>query len=374
VTVRLAARAGTAESRMRQALHEMTAGTPVIVVDDQTEGEEGFIAMPADAATTGRVAFFVRHSSGLLCVAMSGAECDRLRLPPMAGVAPDSVSLAACVTVDAVAGVTTGISAHDRATTVALLASGEASAEDFTRPGHVMPVRAADGGVLRRPGVAEAVADLAQAAGRQPAGLFAALVSTHRPTEVAQGAELHEFAAEHGLVLISVSDLIEYRRTREPLVTRQANTRLPLGSRDTRVVGYRGSIDGAEHVAVAFGEPARAEDFPVYVHTECLTGDVFQSVSCRCRDLLDCALATIASEGRGAVIYLRPSSGPTESVLLCGERVEDDPSVPFVVAHIVQDLGVSSVRLLWDHSPCRAALQAMGLPTRIQRSAVAAVS
>lgn len=367
---------GTAGARAQRALTAMTSGTSVIMIDDQAEESTGFLVMPAEAATTSAVAFFVRHSSGFLCVALPRNECERLRLPTMIGSTDDPSGLTACVTVDAANGVSTGISAHDRARAVTLLGNPTSSHDDFTRPGHVIPVQTADGGVLRRAGIAEAAADLAHAAEGRPVALFAALVSVSRPTELASGTELGGFADTHGLVTVSVSDLSAFRMSREPLVSRQAAARLPLRAGDVRTVGYHGVVDDAEHVALLTGEPADVEDVPVYVHQECLIGDVFGSLRCGCRYQLDSAVATIVGEGCGVVVYLRSTVRDTECGSLDRTRSQDSsvPFMPAVAAHILEDLGARSIRLLEDDAEQRTALQDRGLPTRIHGLAVAAIS
>nr|WP_063920885.1 3,4-dihydroxy-2-butanone-4-phosphate synthase [Nocardia mikamii] len=351
----------------------MAAGSPVVLVDDRTSASDGYLIMAAEAATTSTVAFFITHSSGLLCVALPKPDCDRLAIPAMAGAASDSGAFNACVAVDAASGISTGISAHDRARTASMLADPASSADDFTRPGHVIPVQTSPDGVLRRNNVAEAASDLAAAAGCRPVALFAALVSQRRPTDVAQGSELNEFAEIHRLVTISISDVIAYRMSVDPLVSRLATARLPLRAGATRMLGYRGSIDGAEHVAVVTGEPAAAENVPVYVHQECLTGDVFGSSECGCRQRLERAVVTIASAGCGVVIYLRPLEGGTQCDLVHQPR-QRDRWLSYVAANIAQDIGVRSVCLLEDNAGDRAAFQDRGLPTHMHELAVAAIA
>ncbi|WP_410612529.1 3,4-dihydroxy-2-butanone-4-phosphate synthase [Amycolatopsis sp. lyj-109] len=268
----------------------------------------------------------------------------------MAGAAHSPDRFEACVTVDAAAGITTGISAHDRARTVALLAGTDSSGRDFTRPGHVIPVRHAAGGVLRRPGAAEAAADPARAAGRRPAALFAALVGLGRPTELAGPAELTEFARDHGLAAVSTGDLITHRLSLDPLVTRHATTRFPVRPDTMRAIGYAGALDGAEHLALVAGAPAGADDVPVYVHRECPAGDLPGWLRCECGHRLDTALTTIAAEGCGIVVYLKPKSGFAEEQFLSA-----------VAANIVQDLDVRSVRLPADQEPHRSAFRLRGL-------------
>lgn len=339
-----------------RAVTAMAAGEPVVLVDEHAPA--GFLVAAAETVTTGVIAFLVRHSSGLLCVSLPGAECDRLGLPPMSGAGHAPARFAACVTVDAATGITTGISAHDRARTVALLAGADTSESDFRRPGHVIPVRHAAGGVLRRGGAAEAAADLAQAAGKRPAAVFAALVGLGRPTELAGPDELAGFARAHGLATVSTSDLIAHRLSRDPLVTRRAVTRLPPRTDTMSAIGYAGAVDGAEHLALVTGAPAGADDVPVYVHRECAAADVSGWLRCECRQRLDTALTTITAGGCGIVVYLRPPSRPA------AEAPAEEQLLPAVAANIVQDLGVRSVRLLAGREPHRTAFRLRGLPTR----------
>ncbi|QKV80222.1 3,4-dihydroxy-2-butanone-4-phosphate synthase [Amycolatopsis sp. Hca4] len=329
------------------ALAAVAAGEPVVLVDDHAPA--GFLVAAAETVTTAVTAFLVRHSSGLLCVSLPGAECDRLDLPPM----PGASRFEACVTVDAATGITTGISAHDRARTAALLAAAGSTGHDFTRPGHVIPVRHAAGGVLHRRGVAEAAADLARAAGRRPAALFAALVGLSRPTELAGPPELARFAEDHGLAAVSVGDLVTHRLSRDPLVTRRATT--GAVSDLVRAVGYTGAFDGAEHLALVTGSPAGADDVPVYVHRECPAGDVPGWLRCACRPGLDTALTAITAEGCGVVVHLKPNR------FRAGESGEEE-FLSAVAAVIVQDLGVRSVRLPAGQEAHRAAFELRGVP------------
>ncbi|WP_410638546.1 3,4-dihydroxy-2-butanone-4-phosphate synthase [Amycolatopsis sp. lyj-346] len=356
------ARAAT-ESPIDRALAAVTAGEPVVLVDDHAPEPAGFLVAAAESVTTRVTAFLVRHSSGLLCVSLPGSECDRLGLPPMSAAGHAPPRFEACVTVDAATGITTGISAHDRARTAALLASADSSGSDFTRPGHLIPVRHAAGGVLRRRGVAEAAADLARAAGRRPAALFAAMVGLSRPTELAAPAELTGFAGAHGLAVVSLGDLIAHRLSLDPLVTRRATTGWPARTDTMHAIGYAGAFDGAEHLALVTGTPAGADDVPVYVHRECPAGDVPGWPRCECRRRLDSALTTITAEGCGIVVYLKPGSRPEEPS--APARLAEEQLLSSVAANIVQDLGARSVRLPAGQEPHRTAFRRRGLPARV---------
>src|ERR671916_3474338 len=269
-----------------QAIAEVAAGRPVIVVDDEERENEGDLVFAATRATSELLAFMVRYTSGYICVALTGDDCDRLDLPPMYHTNQDKRGTAYTVTVDAREGVSTGISAADRAHTIRLLAGADTTSADLARPGHIVPLRAKDGGVLRRPGHTEAAVDLARLAGLRPAGTLCEIVSEKDPTGMARGDELRVFADEHGLCLISIADLIAYRKRFDKLVERVAEAIVPLAPGTFTAVGYRSSYDEREHVAFVYGDinsedgAGPGEDVLVRVHSECLTGDVFGSLRC----------------------------------------------------------------------------------------------
>ncbi|BBG03752.1 MULTISPECIES: 3,4-dihydroxy-2-butanone-4-phosphate synthase [Pseudonocardia] len=327
-----------AEERVRAALAAIAAGEPVVVVDDADREDEGDLIFAAALATPSLVAFTVRHTSGFICVALPDDECDRLDLPPMHHRDGDRFRTAYRVTVD-LAGTGTGISASSRAATIAALAAPSSVPRDFVRPGHVVPLRARPGGVLTRPGHTESAVDLARLAGLPPVGALCEIVSTERPGTMARGTELTRFAAEHGLALVSVDDIIRYRLRTEAQVERVVTTALPTEHGHFRAVGYRGT-DGAEHVALIAGElDDITADTPVHVHVECLSGDVLRATSCACGRSLTEAMARFAAEGRGIITYLRPVGG----VRACG--LQSDPAVsglsgqlPIVAEWILADL------------------------------------
>src|ERR1700733_7850535 len=251
------------------AIKAIAAGRPVIVVDDEDRENEGDLIFAAELATPELVAFMVRYTSGYICVPLPEDEADRLELPPMYHTNQDKRGTAYAVTVDARSGVTTGISAADRSHTIRLLASAETQPTDLSRPGHVVPLRAKAGGVLRRPGHTEASIDLAVLAGLRPAGVLCEMVNDDGTMQ--RRGDLEKFAAEHDLVLISIADLVAFRRHREKQVERGVETRLPTEHGDFTAVGYRTDVDGGEHVALVFGELGDGEDVLVRVHSECLT-------------------------------------------------------------------------------------------------------
>lgn len=304
--------------RVHAALTAIAAGEPVVVVDDVDRENEGDLVFAAALASPQLMAFTVRHTSGFVCVALSGEACDRLGLSPMHHTNQDRHNTAYQVTVD-LRGTGTGISAAARARTVAALASPGSRPDHFTRPGHVVPLRAREGGVLTRPGHTEAAVDLARIAGLPPAGALCEIVSQDRPSEMARGVELERFAKEHDLVLLSVGDLARYRRLTEPRVRRVVETALPTGHGDLRAVGYLDLVDGGEHLAVVAGP--LDDDAAVHVHVECLVGDVLRSTGCSCRRQLDAALGDL-SAGDGTVIYLRPAG----RLRTCGD-LDDDLTV-----------------------------------------------
>src|SRR5881398_570471 len=247
-------------STIDEAVAAVKAGRPVVVVDDADRENEGDLIFAAELATPELVAFMVRHTSGFICVPLAAEDCDRLELPPMYHTNQDRRGTAYTVTVDAREGVSTGISASDRAHTIRLLADPDSTAADFSRPGHVVPLRAKDGGVLRRPGHTEAAVDLAVLAGLRPAGVLCEMVSEKDPIGMARTDELRVFADEHDLALISIADLIAYRRRFDKLVTREASARVPLRYGEFTAHGYASTYDNREHVAFVMGDIGDGED------------------------------------------------------------------------------------------------------------------
>jgi 3,4-dihydroxy 2-butanone 4-phosphate synthase/GTP cyclohydrolase II len=320
--------------RVLDAIAAIAAGRPVVVADDADRENEGDLIFSALHATPKLVAFTVRHTSGFLCVALPEEECDRLALPPMHHRTDDRFGTAYRVTVDRV-GVGTGISASARARTIAALASPDSGPGDFTRPGHVVPLMARAGGVLHRPGHTEAAVDLARLAGLPAAGALCEIVSQDRPGHMARGAELVRFAAAHDLVHLSIADLVAYRRQSESPIRQVAATALPTTYGRFQAVGYENMLNGAQHIALLAGPVDDSRDVPVHVHTECLTGDVLRSTSCRCGRALDDAMKRFTAQGRGVLVYLRPAGPPRACDLFPARDDERD-----VVRWILADLGV----------------------------------
>ena len=362
-----------------RAIAELAAGRAVLVIDDEDRENEGDLIFAAQLATPELVAFMVRYTSGYICVPITEGNADRLDLPPMFRVNQDRRGTAYTVTVDAREGITTGISASDRAHTIRMLADPATTSADLSRPGHIVPLRARDGGVLRRPGHTEAAVDLARLAGLAPAGVLCEVVSEKDPSGMARADELRTFADEHGLALISISDLIAYRRRSEKLVERVATARVPLRYGEFNAVGYSSSYDNREHVAFVFGEIGDGEDVLVRVHSECLTGDVFGSLRCDCGPQLDAALAAVAREGRGVVLYVRGHEGRGIGLLhkLQAYQLQDlgsdtlDANLELGLpadardygtgAQILVDLGIHTMRLLSNNPAKRAGLEGYGL-------------
>ncbi len=361
------------------AVSQIAAGRAVLVVDDEDRENEGDLIFAAELATPELVAFTVRYSSGLICVPMTGEDCDRLGLPPMYHTNQDRKGTAYTVSVDAKEGVTTGISAYDRALTMRVLADPRSTVDDLTRPGHVLPLRAREGGVLVRPGHTEASVDLARLAGLQPVAGICEIVSSTSVGEMARLPELKEFAHEYGLALISIADLVAYRRAREIQVTRIADARLPLPQGDFRAVGYLSTVTRRELVALVHGDIADGDDVLVRVHSECLTGDVLGSLRCDCGPQLHAALDAVVAEGRGVVLYIRGHEGRGIGLLdkLRAYELQDtgadtvDANLALGLpsdsreygtgAQVLADLGIKSMRLLTNNPAKRAGLEGYGL-------------
>ncbi|WP_167109523.1 bifunctional 3,4-dihydroxy-2-butanone-4-phosphate synthase/GTP cyclohydrolase II [Amycolatopsis granulosa] len=364
---------------IEKAIADIAAGRPVVVVDDEDRENEGDLIFAAEKATPELLAFMVRYTSGYVCVALTEGDCNRLDLPPMYHTNQDQRGTAYTVTVDAAEGITTGISAADRAHTIRLLADPKSQASDFRRPGHVVPLRAKEGGVLRRPGHTEASVDLARMAGLHPAGVLCEIVSQKDEGDMARREELEIFAADHDLQIITIADLIAYRRRHEKQVERVAEARIPLAAGEFRAVGYDSLLDGIEHVAFVYGEIGDGEDILVRVHSECLTGDVFGSLRCDCGPQLEAALQIVADEGRGIVLYIRGHEGRGIGLLhkLQAYQLQDlgadtvDANLALGVpadardygtgAQILCDLGVRSMRLLTNNPAKRIGLEGYGL-------------
>ena len=364
------------------ALAEVAAGRPVIVVDDEDRENEGDMIMAADAVTPEWMAFIVRHTSGLVCVPMTGAALERLQIPAMVHQNEDRMETAFAVSVDARSEVSTGISASDRAHTARLLADPQTEAGDLVRPGHLLPLRAREGGVLVRAGHTEAAVDLARLAGREPVGVIAELVEDDG--SMRRAPSCRAFADEHHLAMISIADLREYRRRKEELVRRVVTARMPTRHGVLTAVGYADQQGREGHLALVAGLDAEGrfpdgEDVLVRVHSECLTGEVLGSSRCDCGPQLDASIEQIATAGRGVVVYLRGHEGRGIGLLakLQAYALQDqgldtvdantelglpvDAREYRAAADILTDLGVVSIRLLTNNPTKVEAMRRHGL-------------
>ena len=289
---------------IEQAIADIHAGKFVIVADDEDRENEGDLICAAQLVTPEMVNFMIRKAGGLICLALTGDRVDGLGLSPMAEANPDEYRTAYTVSIDASPryGVTTGISAQDRATTIRVAVDPAAIPSDLRHGGHVFPLRAREGGVLQRVGHTEAAVDLARFAGLLPSGVVCEILN--EDGTASRRPQLERFAEEHGIVFVTVAQLVAYRLKSERLVHRVADARLPTEHGTWRIVGYKNDVDVHEHVALVYGDVAEAEDVLVRIHSKCLTGDVFHSLRCDCGWQLDKAMEMIAAEGRGVIVYL----------------------------------------------------------------------
>jgi 3,4-dihydroxy 2-butanone 4-phosphate synthase/GTP cyclohydrolase II len=363
--------------RVEAAVAAIAQGEFVVVADDEDRENEGDLIIAADAVTVEKIAFMVRHTSGLICVGITNERADELQLPLMVAQNTEAMGTAFTVSIDLLAGNSTGISAADRARTIQALADPGVRPEEFARPGHIFPLRARLGGVLRRPGHTEASVDLARLARRYPAGALCEIVN--EDGSMARGADLTEFAERHGLVYVTVSDLVAYRRRFEPLIEPVGMARIPTRHGDFKAHAYRSLLDNVEHVAFVRGTIVGSENVLVRVHSECLTGDVIGSLRCDCGPQLDAAMALIAEEGTGVVVYLRGQEGRGIGLghKLRAYELQDwghdtvDANIALglpvdsrdygVGAQILSDLGVTTMRLLTNNPAKYGGLASYGL-------------
>jgi 3,4-dihydroxy 2-butanone 4-phosphate synthase/GTP cyclohydrolase II len=363
---------------IEEAVAAIGAGRMVVVVDDEDREDEGDLIISAEHATPEAMGFFVRHTSGLICASITNARADELDLPLMVERNTEAQRTAFTVTVDYRVGTTTGISAQDRSATARALVDSRTGPDDLARPGHLHVLRARDGGVLKRAGHTEAAVDLARMAGLAPAGVLCEIV-TEDGMGMARRDDLEAFATAHDLPLITIADLIRYRRQTERLVRRTAEARLPTEFGDFRCIAYQSVLDGETHLAFVMGEPAGEPNVLVRVHSECLTGDVFGSRRCDCGAQLHGALRRIASDGLGVVVYLRGHEGRGIGIAhkLRAYELQDggldtvDANVELglpvdsreygIGAQILVDLGVTTMRLMTNNPAKRGGLEGYGL-------------
>ncbi|KAK7318652.1 hypothetical protein RJT34_03357 [Clitoria ternatea] len=353
-------------SSIPEAIDDIGQGKLVIVVDDEDRENEGDLIMAASMVTPEAIAFIVKHGSGIVCVSMKGEDLERLQLPLMVTQKNNEEKLctAFTVTVDAKRGTTTGVSAQDRATTILALASRNSGPDDFNRPGHVFPLKYREGGVLRRAGHTEASVDLAVLAGLEPAAVLCEIVDDDG--SMARLPKLRQLAVQENLKIISIADIIRYRRKKEKLVECDSAALIPTMWGPFKAYCYRSCLDGIEHVAMVKGEIGDGHDILVRVHPGCLVGDIFGATSCQCGNQLTLALKQIEAQGRGVLLYLRAHEGrgiglghmvrahdldDDKNENYEGLQLPGDSSDPGIGPQILRDLGVHTIRLLTTKYP-----------------------
>ncbi|MGA3023900.1 MAG: 3,4-dihydroxy-2-butanone-4-phosphate synthase [Bryobacteraceae bacterium] len=343
------------------ALEEFRAGRMVVVVDDEDRENEGDLTIAAEKITPEIVNFMVTHARGLICLALAPELCDKLALPQMTPHNTSQFGTAFCESIDAAEGVTTGISAADRAHTIRVAMLPETRPSDLARPGHVFPLRAREGGVLVRAGQTEAAVDLARLAGFSPGGVICEIMNPDG--SMARAPQLDAFCAHHGLAMITVADLIRHRLRHERSIVRESEACLTSAAGEFRVVTYRSKIDNERHLALVHGEVAGREHVLVRMQSHCLAGNVLGGLDCDCRDLIERAAERMVREGGGVIVYLhqtrpgfrdhRPLTSPDRQLALQHENG--------LGAQILSDLGLHRISLLTNHPRKVVGLEAFGI-------------
>jgi 3,4-dihydroxy 2-butanone 4-phosphate synthase/GTP cyclohydrolase II len=370
--------AGLMFDTVQQAVAAVGRGEIVVVTDDENRENEGDLIMAAEAATPEKIAFFLQHTSGVICTALTDARANALELPLMVADNQEAHGTAFTVTVDLAYDITTGISASDRAKTIRALADPTAGPARFVRPGHVFPLRSRPGGVIKRAGHTEAAADLARLAGLQPAGVLCEVV-TEDKSGMARGTELEALARRHHLPMTSIAELVRHRLRNERLVRPVASARVPTEQGEFTCHAWESVIDGVEHLALVRGDVSGGDPVLVRVHSECMTGDVFGSLRCDCGAQLDDAIRAVSAAGRGVVIYLRGHEGRGIGIThkLQAYNLQDDGldtvdanlrlGLPVdtreygIGAQMLRDLGVKRMRLMTNNPTKYEGLQGYGL-------------